>query len=96
VEFEESVDHLIEFYMSKELSSLQKTLHSIKGMSLNLGLDTLSKQALDLETQAKNKKLPEIEPLQKLINRLLVNIHQAQRIKAAYPSSDTNQINRLK
>ncbi|MEF1229755.1 ATP-binding protein, partial [Vibrio fortis] len=69
VEFEESVDHLIKFYMSKELNSLQKTLHSIKGMSLNLGLDTLSKQALDLETQAKNKKLPEIEPLQKLINR---------------------------
>lgn len=96
VEFEESVDHLIEFYMSKELSSLQKTLHSIKGMSLNLGLDTLSKQALDLETQTKNKKLPEIEPLQKLINRLLVNIHQAQRIKAAYPSSDMSQINRLK
>ncbi|MGR5557687.1 CHASE3 domain-containing protein [Vibrio fortis] len=96
LEFEESVDHLIEFFMAKELSSLQRTLHSIKGMALNLGLNTLSKQALDLETQAKNQKLPEIEPLQKLINRLLVNIHQAQRIKAACPSSDMSQINRLK
>jgi signal transduction histidine kinase/CheY-like chemotaxis protein/HPt (histidine-containing phosphotransfer) domain-containing protein len=94
LEFEESVDHLIEFYMAKELSSLQKTLHSIKGMSLNLGLNTLSKQALDLESKAKNQTLPEIEPLQKLINRLLVNIHQAQRMKTASPSLNTSQISR--
>jgi len=93
-EFEESIDHLIDFYMAKELHSLQKTLHSIKGMSLNLGLNTLSKQALDLETQVKHQKLPEIEPLQKLINRLLVNIHQAQRMKTAHPSTETSQIKR--
>ena len=80
--------------MAKELHSLQKTLHSIKGMSLNLGLNTLSKQALDLETQVKHQKLPEIEPLQKLINRLLVNIHQAQRMKTAHPSTETSQIKR--
>ncbi|WP_434763228.1 CHASE3 domain-containing protein [Vibrio fortis] len=96
VEFEESVDHLIGFYMAKEVESLQKTLHSIKGVALNLGLNTLTQQSMDLETQTKNHKLPEIEPLQKLINRLLVNIHQAQRIKAAYQSPTTSQINRLK
>ena len=90
VEFEESIDQLIGFYVAKELEPLRKTLHSIKGMSLNLGLNTLSKQALDLETQAKNQQLPDIEPLQKLINRLLVNVHQAQRIKAAYSTSDSN------
>ncbi|MCC4815651.1 histidine kinase, partial [Vibrio lentus] len=46
IEFEQSVDRVIEYYLSKELDPLCRTLHSIKGMSLNLGLNMLSKQAL--------------------------------------------------
>lgn len=93
IEFEQSVDQLIEYYLAKELDPLCRTLHSIKGMSLNLGLDTLSKQALELEIQAKSQQLPDIERLQKLLNRLIVNIHQAQRMKAASPFKPLNQIN---
>lgn len=89
LEFENSVDQVIEYYLAKKLKPLYKTLHSIKGMSLNLGLNMLSKQALELEVQAKNQQLPDIELLQKLLNRLMVNIHQAQRMKAV------NSIERL-
>ena len=53
-------------------------------MALNLGLSILSNQALTLETQTKNQQLPDIEQLQKLINRILVNEHQAQRMIIAY------------
>ncbi|UWZ99994.1 CHASE3 domain-containing protein [Vibrio splendidus] len=84
IEFEQSVDRVIEYYLAKELEPLCRTLHSIKGMSLNLGLNMLSKQALELEVQAKNQQLPDIELLQKLLNRLMVNIHQAQRMKNAH------------
>ncbi|MCG9555811.1 CHASE3 domain-containing protein [Vibrio sp. Isolate31] len=90
IEFEDSVDQVIAHFLAKDLELLHRTVHSIKGMSLNLGLNMLSKQTLDIEVQVKNRQLPDIEPLQKLLNRLLVNIHQAQRMKAI------NSIERLK
>ncbi|OMO35224.1 histidine kinase [Vibrio sp. 10N.261.46.E8] len=93
IEFEQSVDRVIQYYLAKELEPLCRTLHSIKGMSLNLGLNMLSKQALELEVQAKNQQLPDIELLQKLLNRLMVNIHQAQRMKNATASKYQNQVN---
>ncbi|MEG3696665.1 ATP-binding protein, partial [Vibrio coralliirubri] len=93
IEFEQSVDRVIEYYLAKELEPLCRTLHSIKGMSLNLGLNMLSKQALELEVEAKNQQLPDIERLQKLLNRLMVNIHQAQRMKNAHSVEHLNQIN---
>lgn len=93
IEFEQSVDRVIEHYLAKELTPLCRTLHSIKGMSLNLGLNMLAKQALELETQTKNHQLPDIEPLQKLLNRLMVNIHQAQRMKAKHSASSLNKMN---
>lgn len=93
IEFEQSVDRVIEYYLAKELKLLCRTLHSIKGMSLNLGLKMLSKQALELEVQAKNQQLPDIELLQKLLNRLMVNIHQAQRMKTGNSLEHLNQMN---
>ncbi|MEZ9656612.1 CHASE3 domain-containing protein [Vibrio splendidus] len=93
IEFEQSVDRVIEYYLTKELEPLSRTLHSIKGMSLNLGLNMLSKQALELEVQAKDQQLPDIELLQKLLNRLMVNIHQAQRMKTANSFERLNQMN---
>lgn len=83
-ELEESIDQLIENYMQHNIKSLRQTLHSIKGMSLNLGLKMLSHQALTLENQVRHQQLPDIEQLQKLINRILVNEHQAQRMMMAY------------
>ncbi|HHP0510363.1 TPA: ATP-binding protein [Vibrio harveyi] len=93
-DFEKSVDELIEYFMAEDLSSLYSTLHTTKGMALNLGLDTLSNQALEIETQVKNKQIPDIEQLQKLINRLQVNIHQGQRLidRCRKQQTDSNQV----
>ncbi|WP_101960982.1 ATP-binding protein [Vibrio harveyi] len=93
-DFEKSVDELIEYFMAENLSSLYSTLHTAKGMALNLGLDTLANQALEIETQVKNKQIPDIEQLQKLINRLQVNIHQGQRLidRCRKQQTDSNQV----
>lgn len=93
-DFEKSVDELIECFMAEDLSSLYSTLHTTKGMALNLGLDTLANQALEIETQVKNKQIPDIEQLQKLINRLQVNIHQGQRLidRCRKQQTDSNQV----
>ncbi|HEQ3590060.1 TPA: response regulator [Vibrio harveyi] len=93
-DFEKSVDELIEYFMAENLSSLYNTLHTTKGMALNLGLDTLANQALEIETQVKNKQIPDIEQLQKLINRLQVNIHQGQRLidRCRKHQTDSNQV----
>ncbi|EKO3815807.1 response regulator [Vibrio harveyi] len=93
-DFEKSVDELIEYFMAEDLSSLYSTLHTTKGMALNLGLDTLANQALEIETQVKNKQIPDIEQLQKLINRLQVNIHQGQRLidRCRKQQTDSNQV----
>lgn len=93
-DFEKSVDELIEFFMAEDLEALHSTLHTTKGMALNLGLDTLANQALEIETQVKNKQIPDIEQLQKLINRLQVNVHQGQRLidQSRKQQADTNQV----
>ncbi|ELE7130880.1 response regulator [Vibrio harveyi] len=93
-DFEKSVDELIEYFMAENLSSLYSTLHTAKGMALNLGLGTLANQALEIETQVKNKQIPDIEQLQKLINRLQVNIHQGQRLidRCRKQQTDSNQV----
>ena len=93
-DFEAAVDELIEFFMVEDLDSLHSTLHTTKGMALNLGLDTLANQALEIETQVKNRQTPEIEQLQKLINRLQVNVHQGQRLieKSRAQINDSNQV----
>jgi CheY-like chemotaxis protein len=93
-DFESAVDELIELFMVEDLDSLHSTLHTTKGMALNLGLDTLANQALEIETQVKNRQTPEIEQLQKLINRLQVNVHQGQRLieKARSQMNDSNQV----
>ena len=93
-DFEKSVDELIEFFLAEDLEALHSTLHTTKGMALNLGLDTLANQALEIETQVKNKQIPDIEQLQKLINRLQVNVHQGQRLidQSRKQQADTNQV----
>ncbi|MCR9910685.1 ATP-binding protein [Vibrio campbellii] len=93
-DFEKSVDELIEYFMAEDLAPLYSTLHTTKGMALNLGLDTLANQALEIETQVKNKQIPDIEQLQKLINRLQVNVHQGQRLidRCRTRQEDSNQV----
>lgn len=80
VDFETSVDELIEYFMAEDFASLELTLHKTKGMALNLSLPILASQTEALETQLKANQSPEIEQLQMLINRLQVNIHQSHRL----------------
>ncbi|MHC6799565.1 response regulator, partial [Vibrio antiquarius] len=80
VDFESSVDELIDYFMAEDFASLEDTLHKTKGMALNLGLPILAGQTEALENTLKAKQTPEIERLQMLINRLQVNIHQANRL----------------
>ncbi|WP_041955439.1 ATP-binding protein [Vibrio parahaemolyticus] len=80
-DFELAVDDLIENFMQSDFDSLKLTMHTTKGMALNLGLKILASQALELETQLKMKQVPAIEQLQMLINRLQVNIHQGHRLR---------------
>ncbi|EKA6053016.1 response regulator [Vibrio parahaemolyticus] len=79
--FELAVDDLIENFMQSDFDSLKLTMHTTKGMALNLGLKILASQALELETQLKMNQVPAIEQLQMLINRLQVNIHQGHRLR---------------
>ncbi|HCG5235064.1 TPA: response regulator [Vibrio parahaemolyticus] len=80
-DFELAVDDLIENFMQSDFDSLRLTMHTTKGMALNLGLKILASQALELETQLKMNQEPAIEQLQMLINRLQVNIHQGHRLR---------------
>lgn len=80
-DFELAVDDLIENFMQSDFDSLKLTMHTTKGMALNLGLKILASQALELETQLKMNQEPAIEQLQMLINRLQVNIHQGHRLR---------------
>ncbi|WP_281517126.1 ATP-binding protein, partial [Vibrio parahaemolyticus] len=80
-DFEMAVDDLIENFMQSDFDSLKLTMHTTKGMALNLGLKILASQALELETQLKMNQVPAIEQLQMLINRLQVNIHQGHRLR---------------
>ena len=89
IDFEKSVDELIAFFIAADLKSLYSTLHTTKGMALNLDLNTLANQALEIEMLVKDKQLPEIEQLQKLINRLQVNVHQSQRLINQYGKKES-------
>ncbi|MDF4710383.1 ATP-binding protein [Vibrio parahaemolyticus] len=80
-DFELAVDDLIENFMQSDFDSLKLTMHTTKGMALNLGLKILASQAMELETQLKMNQVPAIEQLQMLINRLQVNIHQGHRLR---------------
>ncbi|EHR0918227.1 response regulator [Vibrio parahaemolyticus] len=80
-DFELAVDDLIENFMQSDFDALKLTMHTTKGMALNLGLKILASQALELETQLKMDQVPAIEQLQMLINRLQVNIHQGHRLR---------------
>ncbi|HHG3484394.1 TPA: ATP-binding protein [Vibrio parahaemolyticus] len=80
-DFELAVDDLIENFMQSDFDSLKLTMHTTKGMALNLELKILASQALELETQLKMNQVPAIEQLQMLINRLQVNIHQGHRLR---------------
>lgn len=83
-EFKTSIDDLITFFIAKDLTSLKTTLHATKGIALSFDLPTLANQAREIEEQIKQSKTPRPEQLQRLINRIQLNEHQAQKLIIQY------------
>lgn len=79
-EIEQNVEKLIEAYRSESTDSLFNVLHSIKGITAEFGLSDVSHRAEKCEVVSRGGTIPPMEELQLLVNLLLVNTHQAERV----------------
>ncbi|GAB2664001.1 ATP-binding protein [Vibrio panuliri] len=79
-DFEINIDQLITAFADKDLTNLADTLHTVKGIAFNLHLNKLAELVEEIENEVRNEQKTDVEAMQKLINRLCVNIHQAHRL----------------
>ena len=73
-------DQLIEAYSSSDFESLIGTIYQVEASASELGLEEVLALAKVARESCENNELPNVERLQQLINRMLVNLHQAQRL----------------
>ncbi|NOI80826.1 response regulator [Vibrio tubiashii] len=73
-------DQLIEAYSSSSLELLIEALSQIETSSSELELEEVLALTKVAKESCENSELPNVEHLQQLINRMLVNLHQAQRL----------------
>ncbi|AIW14270.1 ATP-binding protein [Vibrio tubiashii] len=73
-------DQLIEAYSSSSLELLIEALSQIETSASELELEEVLALAKVAKESCENSELPNVEHLQQLINRMLVNLHQAQRL----------------
>ncbi|MCG9597699.1 ATP-binding protein [Vibrio sp. Isolate25] len=81
-ELDTKTDSLIDTHSNATPTELHAILHAIKGIALEFSMGevlVLTKQAEDMARQG---EIPELELLQKLVNRLMVNRHEASRLIA--------------
>ncbi|PMN94283.1 ATP-binding protein [Enterovibrio norvegicus] len=78
-EFEKASDNLIAAFSNGDLDLLFNTLHVVKGTAWELDMPNLAKIAQENEEKAKMNIAPESTTLQKILNLMSVNIHQANR-----------------
>ena len=86
---EDSITSLITAYDKKEIDNIRLYSHSVKGMASNFDAHRLVESATNIEKQAKNNTMPNLDDIQQLINLLEVNIQQATRL--IKNNSDINQ-----
>ncbi|MEZ8128844.1 ATP-binding protein [Enterovibrio norvegicus] len=79
-EFEKASDNLINAFSRGDLDMLFNALHVVKGTALNLDMPSLAKLAKENEEKARMNISPGSTTLQKILNLMSVNIHQANRI----------------
>ncbi|NLS14417.1 response regulator [Vibrio sp. SM6] len=79
-EFDEKTDAFFSAYTEEDANALYRVLHSIKGTALEFGMREMVRLTQHIEQEAYSGDIPNVETLQKLINRMLVNSHQAQRV----------------
>lgn len=73
-------DQLIDAYSSSNLTLLIEALRQVETSASELELEEVQALANVAKESCENNELPNVEHLQQLINRMLVNLHQAQRL----------------
>ncbi len=79
-ELDEKTELLFDAFSNDDTERLCGVVHSIKGTALEFGMSEMVSLAQYSESVSRSGQLPDVEELQKLINRMLVNSHQAHRL----------------
>ncbi|MGY3570007.1 ATP-binding protein [Vibrio paucivorans] len=80
LDLENSVEQLINAYACSERGVLREALSSAKQLAIHFGMVKMLRLAESSEATLTQSQLPDAETLQKLINRMEVNIHHAHRL----------------
>lgn len=79
-ELENEIDELIELFSDAKQDDLSRTLKAVKEIAARYKMNEVLELASSAEQIADQHIMPEAELLQQLINRLMVNSHQATRL----------------
>ncbi|MDD1825370.1 ATP-binding protein [Photobacterium sp. ZSDE20] len=79
-ELENEVDELIELFSSARTDDLCRTLKAVRAIASRFEMTEVLELATSAEQITEHHVMPEAELLQQLINRLMVNSHQATRL----------------
>lgn len=83
-DLELKIDALIEVFTHSKPEELGPIIQAIKGISLQFGMSEISKLIEQVEQNLNAEQMPGAEILQQVINRLMVNSHQAKRLIDKY------------
>ncbi|MCX2757112.1 ATP-binding protein [Vibrio sp. Sgm 22] len=79
-ELENEIDELIELFSDAKQDDLSRTLKAVKAIASRYEMSEVFGLATEAEKVTEKHIMPEAELLQQLINRLMVNSHQATRL----------------
>lgn len=79
-ELENEIDELIELFSDDQPNALSRTLKAVKAIAARYEMGEVLELASSAEQITDQHIMPEAELLQQLINRLMVNSHQATRL----------------
>lgn len=78
------IEALITAYEDENSKDIYRQAHAVQGEAGTLNITKLANKARAIAEQAQQGKLPELKPMQELLNLLDVNAHQALRILAEH------------
>ncbi|MGO2162245.1 MAG: ATP-binding protein, partial [Vibrio toranzoniae] len=77
---ENEIDQLIKIFSDSKPDELYDTLQAVKNIAVEFQMSEVLELSISAEEITEQHMMPEAELLQQLINRLLVNSHQAMRL----------------
>ncbi|NOI02601.1 response regulator [Vibrio kanaloae] len=77
---ENEIDQLIKIFSDSEPDELYDTLQAVKSIAAEFQMSEVLELSISAEEITEQHMMPEAELLQQLINRLMVNSHQAMRL----------------